>query len=127
MRLTNASDTLRWQMPTESVRETSRNLVVHVLAPVARHSSLRPGHALVDRVMLRRRELRPLVGLLGFVAVKPVLTRLEAADERVARSRSVRGRVLHGRRVAAADVPALRARSEEHTSELQSRLPIVFR
>src|SRR5690348_11121935 len=88
--------------------------VVHVLAPVARHSSLGPGHALVDRVVLRRRELRPVVGLLGFVAVEPVLAWLEAADERVARSRSVRARVLHGRRVATPDVPALRAPAQVH-------------
>src|SRR5262249_16345503 len=90
-------------------RRGARSLVVHVLAPVRRHAARRPGHALVDRVVLRRRELGTLVGLLGFVAVEPVLTWLETADERVPRSRVVRGRVLHGRGVAAADVPALRA------------------
>src|SRR5436309_12275354 len=90
------------------------SLVVHVLPPVRRHPPLGAGHALVDRVVLRRRELGPVVGLLGLVAVEPVLTRLEALDERVSRSRSVRGRVLHGRGVAAADVPALRAPAQVH-------------
>src|SRR5689334_612181 len=89
-------------------------LVVHVLPPVRRHPPLGAGHALVDRVLLRRRELRAVVGLLGLVAVEPVLTRLEALDERVSRSRSVRGRVLHGRGVAAADMPALRAPAQVH-------------
>src|SRR5437588_10365065 len=82
---------------------------MYVHPPVAWYPPLRPGHSLVDRVMLRRRERGPLVGLLGVVTVEPVLARLEAADERVPGLGRVRGRVLHGRGVTAADVPALRA------------------
>src|SRR5712691_6174617 len=87
---------------------------MHVLLPVPRHSVFGPGHPLVNRMVLRRRELWPLVGFLGVVAVEPVLTWLEAADERMPGGRGVRGRVLHGRGVAAADVPALRAPAQVH-------------
>src|SRR6266567_8109582 len=87
---------------------------MHVLLPVPRYPSLGPGHPLVNRMVLRRRELRPLVGFLGVVAVEPVLIRLEAADERMPGGRGVRGRVLHRRGVAAADVPALRAPAQVH-------------
>src|SRR6266571_1578305 len=72
------------------------------------------GHALVDGMVLWRRELGALVGFLGVVAVEPVLTWLEAADERVPGGRGVGGGVLHGRGVAAANVPALRAPAQVH-------------
>src|SRR6266851_1003432 len=65
-------------------------------------------------MVLRRREFGPVVHFLGVVVVVPVLTRLEAADERMPGRGGVRGRVLHGRGVTAADVPALRAPAQVH-------------
>src|SRR5208282_2980157 len=80
----------------------------------ARHPPLGPGHRLVNRMMLRRRELGTFVHFLGLVAVEPVLAGFEAADERVPGGRRMGGRVLHRRGVAAADVPALRAPAQVH-------------
>src|SRR5215469_12335844 len=62
--------------------------------------------------MLRRGQLRPVIGLLGFEVEEPVLAGLEAADERMPAGLRVRGRVLRGRGVAAADVPALSAAAQ---------------
>src|SRR5580704_8262948 len=60
-------------------------------------------------MMLRRCELGTVVHFLGLVAEEPVLAGFEAADERVPGGLRMRGRVLHRRGVAAADVPALGA------------------
>src|SRR6202012_3216569 len=87
-------------------------LVMDVLPPVARHAPLGAGRALVGGVMLRRRQGRPVVHLVGVVVEVPVLVRLEAADERVAGFLRVRSGVLGGGSVAAADVPALRAAAQ---------------
>src|SRR6185503_2896122 len=74
--------------------------------PVGRHRALRPGDSLPERVAVGRRQLRSLDELLGAVVVEPVLTRLEALDQRVAGLLLMSGRVPGGRVVAAADVPA---------------------
>src|SRR5262245_49006854 len=61
-------------------------------------------------MMLGRSERWPaFIDLVGLVAEEPVLSRLKAADDRMAGSLRVRGRVLRRRGVATADVAALRA------------------
>src|SRR6185312_10757970 len=80
--------------------------------PVRRDPVGRARDRLVIRVVLRRGQLRALVGVLRLVAEVPRLAGLEAADERVATRLRVRARVLRGRGVTAADVPALRAPAE---------------
>src|SRR5215472_8261168 len=77
--------------------------------PVGRHSSGRAWHRLGGRTVLRWRQGGPVVKLVGLEAPEPVLTRLEASDDRVPGRGGVGARVLGRRRVAAADVPALGA------------------
>src|SRR5215472_18922370 len=82
---------------------------VQVRLPVPRHAALRPRHALIDRVILRRREPRPVfVKLVAVVIPEPVLAWLEAPDHVMPRGLCMHGRMLRRRGVAAADVPAQR-------------------
>src|SRR5262249_33499801 len=82
---------------------------VQVLLPVLRYGAVRAGGRLSGRVALRVRQDRPVVRLRVAAGPEPVLTRLEARDERVTCLLPVRRRVLRGARVAAPDVPALSA------------------
>src|ERR1700677_1560816 len=73
-----------------------------------------PGWArsgLVERVVLRRRQLGAFVVLVGGVVPEPVLPRLEAAHDGVVRTGVLAG-VLAGRAVATADMAACRAAAE---------------
>jgi hypothetical protein len=80
--------------------------------PVVGHATGRAGYGLADRVLLRRRQGRPLAELLGPVVVEPVLAGLEAVDDRVPGVGGVVAGMLRGRRVTAPDVAALRASPE---------------
>lgn len=80
-----------------------------VALPVRRHSPGGSGRGLVERMMLWWGELRTVVELFGAVVPVPVLAGFEAADQWVTGIGRVMACVLRGRRVAAADVPALGA------------------
>ena len=69
-------------------------LVVRLHLQALRNAAGGAGDRLVERVMLGRREVRALVGLLGLEAPEPGLARLEAADERLSRGLPVGSRVL---------------------------------
>src|SRR3954469_17586599 len=79
---------------------------VDVVAPVGGDAFGRSGDGLVERAVLRGDQFRTGVGLAGAVVPVPDLVRLEAGDQRVAGGLVVGGGVLHGRGVAAPDVPA---------------------
>ena len=68
-----------------------------------------PGTGWSSGMRVRRRELRTVVVRGGLVAPEPVLLRFEGADQGVAGISGVVPRVLRGRAVAAADVPAVGA------------------
>ena len=53
---------------------------VEVAFPVARHLARRTRDRLIKRVVLWRREPRTLQHVVSFVVIKPILTRLKAAD-----------------------------------------------
>ena len=55
----------------------------------------------------RRRQLHALDHPLRFVIEEPILTRLEAGNDRMSCCRRMLGRMLARRTVAATDVPAL--------------------
>src|SRR5438876_10649646 len=74
--------------------------------PISRYSSRRPGHRLVQRVVLRRRERRTFECLLADVVPEPALAWLEAPDYVASSAPGMTGGVLPWRRVAAADVAA---------------------
>src|SRR5580692_1784114 len=95
--------------PRRPLSVPPREQLVQHLLPAAGYAPLGSRHRLVERVMLGRRELRAVVGLIGLEAPEPVLAGLEAADERMSCGLRVRGSVLFRRGVAAADVSALRA------------------
>jgi hypothetical protein len=82
------------------------------LLPIGRNPSGRPRNRLLDRVMSRRREARSRRVILAPIVVKPVLTRLEARNDRVTRFTGVVACVLLRRVVTAADVTALCAPTE---------------
>src|SRR5207247_8641946 len=73
-----------------------------------------PAAASGRRWRARRRSLRYEERHVVLVAVEPLLARLERADDGVARRAVVRGRVLVGARVAAADLAPLRAAAQVH-------------
>jgi hypothetical protein len=61
---------------------------------------------------MRRKQLHALDHRLLLVIVEPILTWLEAGDDRMPRCRCMPGCMLTRRAVAASDVPALRAPTE---------------
>jgi hypothetical protein len=67
---------------------------------------------LVVGVRMRRKQLHTLDHLLLLVIEEPVLTRLEAGNDRMPRCCRMPGSMLAGRTVAAANVAALRAPAE---------------
>src|ERR1700733_2469782 len=83
-----------------------RGSSVEVPLPVRGDAAGRTRRGLTKRVVLRRRQLGPVVVLLILVVPEPVLTRLETPDDPVPTLAGVRAGVLARRTVAAADVPA---------------------
>ncbi len=82
---------------------------MEVFLPVGRHPSRRTGNWLVQGMVLWWEEVRALIHLLVAVVEEPVLTRLEALDERVPAGPCVGRRMLLGRVIAAANMSALGA------------------
>src|SRR5579859_1056192 len=66
------------------------------------------GHGLIQWMVVRRAEGRAFEVLLPGVVPEPILAGLEALNDRVSMLRRVSTRVPRGRRIAAADVAALR-------------------
>lgn len=85
------------------------NTLVQKRLPIVRHSSRRPGHRLTFRMRVRRSQLRACDHRPRFVIVEPILTRLEAGNDRMPRLGRVLRCMLARRTVAATDVSALRA------------------
>src|SRR5579859_7776674 len=82
--------------------------------PVLGDTAGRTGNGLVSGVMPRRGEPRADKIFPGLVVPEPVLAGLEALHDRMPGGLPVRGRVLGGRGVAAAHVPALGAPAQVH-------------
>ena len=80
---------------------------VQVVLPVGGDPAGWPGNRLVQRVVFGRGEGRTAAVVVGAVVPEPVLTRLEAADDRVAGGSCMGAGVLAGRIVAAADMATL--------------------
>jgi hypothetical protein len=62
---------------------------VQLLLPIAWHPTGRPGHRLIQRVVLRRSQGRAFDEILTRVIPEPVLTRLVAVDDPVAKTGGV--------------------------------------
>ena len=77
--------------------------------PVSGDLALGTRNRLGQRVRMGRSQLRPFGVLLGAVIPEPVLAGLKALDHAVFRVLGMRGRMLAGGIVAAADMPALGA------------------
>jgi hypothetical protein len=84
-------------------------LFVQQALPICRDGPRWSGCGLIQRMANRGGELRSCEHLSRTVVVEPMLTRLKAHDDRMARGGVVLRGVLVWRSVAAADVPALRA------------------
>ena len=80
--------------------------------PVRWHSSRRSRYGLIFGMRMRRKQPRTFDHRPLLVIVKPILTRLEAGNDRMARFRGMPGCMLARRAVTASDVPALRASAE---------------
>jgi hypothetical protein len=85
---------------------------MQLVFPVSGHATGWSGHGLVDRVMVRRSQDGTLEVLLRRVVPEPVLARLVALDDRVLLGSGMVARMLGWRRVATADVAALRAAAQ---------------
>jgi hypothetical protein len=85
---------------------------VELALPIARHAIGRAGRRLAERVMVGGSQLGTLTVLVLVVVVEPVLTRLEAVDDRVMLRPRMLGGVLRGGLVAAADVAAMHASAQ---------------
>jgi hypothetical protein len=87
--------------------DRARALLVQQRHPVGRDASLRAGDRLVGWMMGRRRQCGSLHVVVRPIVVEPVLTGLEARDDRVLGAPGVLARVLLGRVVAASDMASL--------------------
>src|SRR5712691_2540739 len=84
-------------------------------SPVMRNPTGRSRHTLVDRMTDRRHQRRPaLIELIRLITPEPVLTGLEAGDDRMPGRGRVLTRMLRRRGVTASDVPALSTPSQVH-------------
>ena len=80
--------------------------------PVRWHATLRSGHGLVERMMARRSQGGALEVFLGRVVPEPVLAWLVALDDWMAGIDGMVTRVLTRRRVATANMAAMRAAAQ---------------
>ena len=86
--------------------------LIQMPLPVRWHATGRSGDGLVERVMARRSQGGTLEVFLGRVVPEPILAWLEALDDWMPRIDGVVTRVLGWRRVATADVAAVRAAAQ---------------
>jgi hypothetical protein len=80
--------------------------------PVSWYPCCRTRNGLIFRMRMRRKQLHTIDHRLLVVIVEPILTRLEAGNDRMPGGGRVPGCMLAGRTVAATDVPTLRAAAE---------------
>jgi hypothetical protein len=80
--------------------------------PVGRHSSCGARCGLIFWMRMRRKQLHALDHSLLLVIVEPILTRLEAGNDRMPCRCRMFGCMLARRTVAATDVPTLRTPAE---------------
>jgi hypothetical protein len=80
--------------------------------PAGRHSARRSWYGLILGMRMRRKQPHALDHRPLLVIVEPILTRLEAGNDRMPRCRGMFGCMMARRTVAASDVPALRAPAE---------------
>jgi hypothetical protein len=85
---------------------------MQLLIPVDGYATDRSGHRLVQRMVIRWNQFGAVDVVLDCVVPEPVLARLEAVDDAMARTRRVVPGVLGRRGVATADVAATSAASE---------------
>ena len=83
-----------------------------MILPVARYPTPRSRHRLVERMLARRSQLRPVDVLPARVVKEPVLAGLEALDDGVSFVLGMAACVLRWRRIAATDMAAARAAAE---------------
>jgi len=105
-------DPLEAQASTEIELAVNGGSLVQQRFPVSGHSSHRPRYGLIFGMRMRRKQPHTLDHRLLFVVVEPILTRLKAGNDRMARHHGMLGCMLAGRTVAASDMPALRAPAE---------------
>ena len=109
--LENARKTARSKLgPRRSGKHAPLRVYQKVL-PVGRDPSGWSGHGLVERMMLRRCQMRSFDIFVCLVIPKPILARLETADDRVTGRFGVRSRVLAGGVVTTSNVAAFRTPS----------------
>jgi hypothetical protein len=101
----------RWRKYSAGEEEI-RGQLIQKRFPVGRHSSGGSRCGLTCGMGVRRKQFDPWNHRLLLVIVEPVLTRLEAGDDRMPRGCRMAGCMLAGRTVAASDVSALRAATE---------------
>src|SRR5437764_15388191 len=103
----------RVRQSTARTRSTRNDVggsgLVKTYLPVQRHTTPRTGNRLVRGVVRWWCEPRPLHVVISSVVVEPVLTRLEARQDRMARGAGVRRCMLRWRLVATTDMAAGRA------------------
>jgi hypothetical protein len=87
-------------------------LFVQQGTPIARHATLGAWDRLIDRMRARRRQFCTRDHGFFFIVVKPILTRFEAGNDRVALHFGMLRGVLLRRAITTADVTALRAASQ---------------
>src|SRR5271155_1066403 len=80
--------------------------------PIGWNSPCRSRGWLILRMRMRRKQLHTLDHCLLLVIVEPILTRLEAGNDRMPCFCGMLGRMLARRTVAATDVPTLRTATE---------------
>ena len=89
--------------------------------PVGWHSIGGSGCGLIVRMRVRRKQLHTVDHPLLLVIVEPVLTRLEAGNDRMPRRRRMLRCMLARRTVAASDVPTLRTAAQMKPPTIRRR------
>ena len=94
----------------DSVRRVAE--LIQQRFPIGRHSSRRSRSRLILRMRMRRKQFRAIDHPLLLVIVEPILTRLEAGNNRMPRRRRMLRRMLIRRTVTAPDVSTLGTAAE---------------
>jgi hypothetical protein len=87
-------------------------LLVQQRFPIGWNSPCRSRCWLIPRMRMRRKQRHTLDHPPRLVIEEPILTRLEAGNDRMSRCRRMLGRMLARRTVAATDVPTRRTPTE---------------
>src|ERR1700683_5002495 len=84
-----------------------RRQLVQQRFPIGWNPPRRPGYCLIQRMRMRRKQLRALDHPPLLIIVEPILTRLEAGNDRMPCRCRMLGCMLTRRTVTASDVPTL--------------------